>query len=114
MLRQALDGAPPIKRDAQASGVMMIPVPGDGVLTAVHGLDEARAVPFVTDITITVARGKRLVPLPEGGEYPGFIFARGETPQAVETALREAHTALEFELDAGGSPPAQPIEDQRI
>jgi len=75
---------------------------------------EARAVPFVTDITITVARGKRLVPLPEGGEYSGFIFARGKTPQTVETALREAHTELEFELHAGDSPPAQPIGDQRI
>jgi hypothetical protein len=37
-----------------------------------------------------------LVPWPEGSRYPGFIFARGETAEAVETALRAAHARLEF------------------
>jgi len=39
------------------------------------------------------------VPLPEGARYPGFIFARGETPADVEAALREAHRRLELVLD---------------
>ena len=111
VLRQALHGPPQVERDPLASGVMMIPVPGEGPLEAVRGLDAARAVPLITEITITVARGKRLVPLPEGGEYPGFIFARGETPEAVEAALRQAQAALSFELGAsetpGATPPAQ-------
>jgi hypothetical protein len=38
------------------------------------------------------------MPLPEGGSYLGFIFARGGTPAAVEAALREAHGKLEFEI----------------
>jgi len=36
------------------------------------------------------------VPWPEGSRYPGFIFARGGTPAAVEAALREAHRRLAF------------------
>lgn len=99
VLRQALDKAPKVERDPLASGVMMIPVPGEGILRAVRGVEEARAVPLITEVLITVTAGRRLAPLPEGGEYPGFIFARGETPGAVEAALRQAHAALNFELD---------------
>jgi hypothetical protein len=38
------------------------------------------------------------VPLPEGDSYLGFIFADGETPAVVETALRAAHAQLRFEV----------------
>ena len=41
-----------------------------------------------------------LVPLPEGDSYLGFIFARGETPDEVEAALRAAHACLRFEIVA--------------
>jgi len=36
--------------------------------------------------------------LPEGASYLGFIFARGETPDCVELALRQAHGCLSFEI----------------
>jgi len=100
LLRDALDlPVPSLERERGAAGVMMIPVPGAGVLRAVHGRAEAAAVPGVTDVAITAHPGERLVPWPEGARYPGFLFARGETPAAVEGALREAHRRLEFELD---------------
>jgi len=89
---------PTLERESQASGVMMIPVPGSGELREVRGVDQARAVPLVEDVAITAHRGQRLVPLPEGARYPGFIFARGPTPGAVEAALREAHRRLQFVL----------------
>jgi hypothetical protein len=38
------------------------------------------------------------VPLPEGDAYLGFVFARGETPEAVEAALRQAQACLRFEI----------------
>ena len=114
VLRQALDEAPNVERDSLASGVMMIPVPGEGILQAVHGVDKARAVPLITEVLITVTAGRRLVPLPEGGEYPGFIFARGEAPGAVEAALRRAHAALTFELDTSSADsPSSPAERSR-
>ncbi len=89
----------PLQREALAAGVMMIPVPGAGVLREMRGLAEARAVPLVEEVLITAHRGERLVPLPEGARYPGFIFARGDTADAVEAALRRAHAQLEFELE---------------
>jgi len=99
ILRHALGmKLPPLDRERRASGVMMIPVPGAGVLQDVRGLDQARAMPLVEEVVITAPRGQALVPWPEGSRYPGFIFARGETPEAVEGALRAAHARLEFLL----------------
>jgi D-alanine-D-alanine ligase-like ATP-grasp enzyme len=97
VIRHALDmELPKLERERQASGVMMIPVPGAGVLRDVRGVGEARAVPLVEEVVITMHPGQKLVPWPEGSRYPGFIFARGGTSEAVETALRAAHARLEF------------------
>jgi len=79
-----------------ASGVMMIPIPKDGVYRSVEGLEEASA--GVEEIIITATPGQRLIPLPEGSSYLGFIFARGNSPQAVEAALRHAHSGLRFDI----------------
>ena len=73
---------------------MMLPIPRAGFLKHVTGLDAARSVPGIEDIVITAKPHAKLQPFPEGASYPGFIFARGETPQAVERALREAHRRL--------------------
>ena len=99
ILRHALDmPIPSLQRERQAAGVMMIPIPGAGVLREVRGVAEAKAVPLVEDVQITAHPGERLVPFPEGSRYPGFIFARGGTPDAVEAALRESHRRLTFVL----------------
>lgn len=81
-----------------AAGVMMIPIPREGIYIDVEGLDGARTVPGIEDVIITAKQGQKLVPLPEGASYLGFIFARGETPDAVEQALRNAHQQLGFEI----------------
>ncbi len=81
-----------------AAGVMMIPIPREGVYEDVGGLDEARSAPGVEDVIITAKQGQKLMPLPEGNSYLGFIFARGETPEAVERALRASHERLRFEV----------------
>ena len=87
---------PSLEREQCAAGVMMIPVTKAGVLREVRGVAQARAVPLVEDVAITAHPGQALVPWPEGSRYPGFIFARGGTPAAVEAALREAHRRLAF------------------
>src|SRR5216117_4392714 len=83
VIRHALGMAlPAMEREHQASGVMMIPVPGAGVLRDVRGVGEAQAVPLVEEVVITMHSGQPLVPWPEGSRYPGFIFARGGTSEA--------------------------------
>ena len=99
ILRRALDlPIASLEREGRAAGVMMIPIPRAGVLEKVEGLDAARAVPLVEDVTISAHAGETLVPLPEGHRYLGFIFARGDDPAAVERALRDAHARLTFTL----------------
>jgi biotin carboxylase len=87
-----------LRREARASGVMMLPIPSRGVLHGVAGREEARAVPGVEDVVVTAPEGRELLPLPEGDSYLGFLFARGETPGAVEAALREGHRRLRFDI----------------
>ena len=83
-----------------ASGVMMIPIPRAGIYQSVAGVEDARAVTGIEDVVMTAERGHRLVPLPEGASYLGFLFARGQEPATVETALREAHGKLRFTVNA--------------
>lgn len=100
ILRQAV-GMPieSLSRDRRAGGVMMIPIPGAGLFKGVEGTAEAEAVPGIEEIQITAKLNYPIVPLPEGDSYLGFIFARGETPDQVETALRESHRRLRFKIE---------------
>lgn len=91
-------------RESNASGVMMVPIPRAGSLREVRGGEEARAVPGITELRLTIPPGSRLVPLPEGAQYLGFLFARGATPETVEQALRSAHARLTFDIEEPGIP----------
>lgn len=82
-----------------AMGVMMIPIPRAGVYQSVSPQSVNHTTdPDVDQIVITAKPGQKLVPLPEGASYLGFIFASGADPAAVEASLRRAHARLEFEI----------------
>jgi len=81
-----------------AAGVMMIPIPRAGIYVDVEGLQRARSEPGIEDAIVTAKQGQKLIPLPEGASYLGFIFARAATPDAVEQALRNSHSQLRFEI----------------
>jgi D-alanine-D-alanine ligase-like ATP-grasp enzyme len=100
LLRHALGDDPGAwRRERDARGVMMIPIPRRGILRRVDGADAARGVADIDDIRITAKPDQLLVPLPEGASYLGFIFARAPRVAAVEHALRAAHAKLTFFID---------------
>jgi len=100
ILRHAVGlGLEDVARESTASGVMMIPIPGAGVLEAVEGQEEAWAVEGIGGLEITIARGRPVVPLPDGERYLGFLFARGSSADAVERALRGAHACLRIRIE---------------
>ena len=100
ILRHAL-GMPTdgLVRQDGASGVLMLPIPRSGTLREVAGQDEARAVPGVVGLEITVAAGREVRALPEGDRYLGFLFARADTPAEVEAALRAGWNRLQIVID---------------
>jgi len=90
---------PSYQREQRAAGVMMLPIRERGRLRAVEGQNAAKQVPGVDGLVITIPPGEPLVPLPEGDRYLGFMFARADSPAAVEAALRQAHAQLRVVTD---------------
>jgi biotin carboxylase len=100
LLRHALGDDPSAwRREPDASGVMMIPIPRRGILRGVEGVETARQVAGVDDVRITAKPDQLLVPLPEGASYLGFIFARAPRAGEVRGALAAAHARLTFLID---------------
>jgi len=87
-----------LARERRPAGVMMIPIPRAGRLTAMDGVAAAEAVAGIEEVAITAHVGQDVVPLPEGWQYLGFIFARADSPAAVEGSLRDAHARLAFTI----------------
>lgn len=77
---------------------MMIPIPRAGLLRRIQGIEETSEVEGIQGVEITARLNYPIQPLPEGSSYLGFIFAKGESPEAVERSLREAHDRLEFSI----------------
>jgi hypothetical protein len=97
ILRHALgDSVDNVARESCASGVMMIPIPHEGFYEGVENVEAAQRIAGVERVEITAKLRQKLVPLPEGASYLGFIFARGEDPPSVEDALRKSHAQLTF------------------
>ncbi len=100
VLAQALGLSVPDRAPvAGASGVLMIPIPGPGLLRRVDGQEEALEVPGVHAVDITVAPGRFVSPPPEGNRYLGFVFARAREPDEVERSLREAGRRLKVRIE---------------
>ena len=96
VLLQALGKPVDIPALKNSVGVLMIPIPSQGILRRVEGISRAKQLPHITDIGISVREGYELVPLPEGASYLGFIFAKAPTAELAELALREAHACLKI------------------
>lgn len=85
-----------VSKPQGSRGVMMIPIPEKGILRKISGLEAARSVNFVEKVDIIIAEGHKLIPLPEGDQYLGYIFARADTPAEVTQAIRDAHAQIQF------------------
>jgi biotin carboxylase len=100
ILRNAIgSGRKNLRREPVASGVLMIPTPETGTLARVVGEEETRAIGGITGIDFTIRPGGKVVALPEGDRYLGFVYARADTPGEVEAALRKALSNLQVQLD---------------
>lgn len=84
------------KPPQDARGVMMMPIKQSGILRRVEGLAAARQVQHIEKVDIIIRPGNELISLPEGNQYPGYIFAKANTPQQVIQALHQSFNKLNF------------------
>lgn len=100
ILRNALGtGKTHLRREPVSSGVLMIPTPDSGILRTVNGVDDVRSIEGVTGVDLTMVPGDEVVAPPDGERYLGFVYARSDSPQQVESALRKAMATLEVQLE---------------
>jgi ribosomal protein S18 acetylase RimI-like enzyme len=90
---------PAVGPDRLVAAALMLPVPGEGQLVALRGVDRARRVPGISDVTEVGCPGDIIVRFPEQACYPvGFIGATGATHEQVEDALAWASASISVEL----------------
>ena len=54
---------------------------------------------LITGLTITIPAGQRVLPLPDGDQYLGFIFAEAGTRRDIENALTTARDQLRVVIE---------------
>lgn len=89
---------PELQRERAASGVLMIPIPRSGTLEAVNGIDRVREIEGITGVDLTIQPGSRVMSPPEGDRYLGFVFARGDTPDQVQSTLTRADALIDVKV----------------
>lgn len=108
VIANALGELETLPRIEGAAGVLMLPTGKAGVLRRVEGIMAAQQVEGIHELVLSVREGHRLVPLPEGASYLGFMYALADSPEQVERALREAHAKINVVVV-----PLFEIEDRR-
>ena len=95
ILRHAL-GLPldDLRREAAASGVMMLPIPRAGVLREVRGQDDARAVPGIAGLEISIG------PTVPSGPCPRAIAT---SASCLPAARRPRRSSTHCERPTSGS-----------
>jgi biotin carboxylase/GNAT superfamily N-acetyltransferase len=87
------------RRRTGCAGAMMLPIPAEGRLLGMRGLEEAASVPGIQDVSVHASPGDVVVPFPEQSCYVGFLTAAGSTPEEVEEALSTAGGRIHLDLE---------------
>ncbi len=111
VIANALGGNTPATQLRSPCGILMVPIPGNGTLRSVDGIEQVRDLEGVTGVEMTIAAGRPVRALPEGDRYLGFVFVADDSRETVERSLREAQRLLVVHIDpvadlagAGGPP----------
>ena len=80
------------------SGVMMIPTLEEGKISKITGLDAAKKIKHITNISMTAFNGQEIKKLPKSNTYLGFIFAEGPSKRIVKHALQRSYKCIKINL----------------
>lgn len=90
------EAIPEIVERKLSHGVMMLPITEAGLLKRTEGISEAKKIKHIDNIEIVIPNGHELIPLPEGNQYLGYIFASAKNNTEVIDAIRQAYDCLNF------------------
>ncbi|HXY09852.1 MAG TPA: GNAT family N-acetyltransferase [Terriglobales bacterium] len=76
----------------------MLPIPKEGRLDDVKGLEAARRISGITEAIVAVSPGDSILTFPEQSCYIGFLSAEGASVDDVCAALEHAANKIEFVL----------------
>jgi cysteine synthase/biotin carboxylase len=76
------------------AAIRFLTAPRPGVLAEVDGLDQARALPGVTRVTVTAQVGDRVAPPTDAYGRLGYVIARGASRTEVLASLDAADAAI--------------------
>ena len=77
----------------------MLPIPEQGRVKSIHGLESARCVPGIRDVILTVGPGDLILPFPEQSCYIGFLTASGVSVEETTHSLELSAGKIGLELE---------------
>lgn len=78
------------ERTSGCAGIRFLTTERSGTLVAVDGVDAARALPGVEQVTVTARPGTHVAPAVDAYGRLGHVIAVGDCAQEVETRLETA------------------------
>lgn len=80
------------------AGIRFLAAAGTGVLRGVHGVEDARSVPGVTEVRVAKQPGAEVCPPRSSYDRLGHVIAHGPSPQAVTGSLEAAGRAIHLDI----------------
>ena len=101
VVRQALGLRTTLRAGRSWNGVLHFLMFAPGRITGMRGLDRARALPGVIDVTIERQINDRIDEVRDGRSRPGHLLVCGPTAEEVQQTIREVHALVRLEYDNG-------------
>ena len=98
-IRQALGLKTPLTATRQRHGALHFLMFPSGRVAAVHGLEQARAVPGVIDVCVERVPGERIDPVHDGRSRPGHLLVHGRSRSDVQATIAAVRSAVRVEYD---------------
>ena len=80
---------------SNSSGVLMLPIPKEGIFKGLKNIDKAEAIEEIVNIELSLPIGTYVKKPPFTERYLGFVFAKGITNSATKEALMQCDKILD-------------------
>ena len=109
LLRLSVGEIPPVAQaPVRYAGVWLIH-PGEGVVSRIDGLEQARAIAHVRHASCKLRAGDAVTRRIGSGESKGYVLAEAPSLEACANALKQAVTVIKMVQEEGLEPPTASV-----